>query len=285
MKDEIDSLELSLMNVGYGEFDGDWNFGPICSAVSRVYWVTEGKAFVTLNGETHTLHPNHLYLIPAFVSHYDKCETIFRHHYLHIADISQNILQLYERYDLPFELDIEERDKAIFRRLTLLCPKMKLLRAVPDTYENSSCYLEYSHRFNVLPIDIKMEVKGLLMILLSRFLNKGTVHSNVNDKRIVRAQRMIEKNMKETPSIGQIASDISLCKSSFIRLFHKETGMAPNEYIIRKKVLRAQMLLINKDLSIKEIAAELGYDNVSYFCRVFTKIIGMSPLKFKKQNL
>lgn len=284
MKDEIDSLELSLLNVGYANLDADWNYGPICSAVSRLYWVTEGEATVTFNGEAHTLIPNHLYLIPAFVSHYDTCNGIFKHYYLHIADSSQNILRLYERYDLPFKLPIDERDIAIYKRLLELCPRMGLLRTTPDTYENSTCYLEYSNRFNAMPTDVKMEIKGMMMILLSKFLNKGFRHSNVNDKRIERAQRLIEKNLKDTPSINEIASNVSLCKSSFIRLFHKETGLAPNDYIIRKKILRAQMLLVNKDWSIKEIALELGYDNVSYFCRVFNKIVGMSPMKFKKQN-
>lgn len=284
MKDEIDNLELSLLNVGFISLDGDWNYGTICSAVSRMYWVTEGEAKVTFNGDTHLLRPNHLYLIPAFIPHDDSNEGIFRHHYLHIADNSQNILRLFERYDLPFEIPISKTDQEMFARLALLCPRMELLRPLPDTYENTTCYLEYSKRFNALPIDVKMEVKGILMILLSRFFNKGVSHSNINDKRILRAQRIIEKNLKEVPSIGDIASEISLCKSSFIRLFHKETGFTPNDYIMKKKVLRAQMLLINTDISIKEIARELGYDNISYFCRVFNKNVGMSPFKFRRQN-
>jgi AraC-like DNA-binding protein len=284
MKDEIDNLELSLLNIGYAKHHADWNFGPICGAVSRIYWITEGIAYVTINGEKHPIKPNHVYLIPAFVSHYDNCDGIFQHYYVHIADTSQNILRLYERYELPFELPADERIKSTITRLMDLCPNMNLLRSKPDTYETSSCFLEYAQRFNNLPTGIRMEIKGLLLLLLSAFFTIGKERSNVSDKRIVKAQWMIETNMKDTPSIKEMASDVSLCKDRFIRLFHKETGLTPTDYIVRKKILRAQILLTVKDMSVKQVALALGYPNISYFGRVFHKITGMSPMEFKKQN-
>src|SRR5574344_11413 len=284
VKEVLDTVELSLLNVGRADLNADWNFGPICSAVSRLYWITEGEACVTFNGERHTISPNHIYLIPAFVSHYDECNDVFKHYYLHIIDSSQNILRLFEQYDLPFELPASETEKSVFLRLMQLCPNTGLLRSRPDTYETSSCYLQYTKRFNALPIDVKMEVKGLLMVLFSKFFNKGTKRTNVNDKRIARALWLIEKDIQSPPSLDDIASEISLCKSYFIRLFHDETGMSPNEYITKKKILRAQILLVNKDLSIKEVASFLGYSTTTYFCRVFNKIVGMSPKKFKEQN-
>lgn len=284
MKDEIDNLELSLLNIGYARHNADWNFGPICSAVSRIYWATEGCACVTINGEKHQISPGHIYLIPAFVSHYDSCEAVFEHYYVHIADMSQNILRLYERHKLPFELPINDSVEYAFRRLMELCPKMSLLRPKPDTYETSSCFLEYAQRFNKLSLGTRIEVKGLLMLLLSAFFATGNECSDVNDKRIVKAQWIIETNMKDTPSIGEIASEVSLCKDRFIRLFHKETGLTPTDYIARKKILRAQILLTIKDMQVKQVALALGYSNISYFGRVFHRITGMSPMEFKKQN-
>jgi YesN/AraC family two-component response regulator len=179
---------------------------------------------------------------------------------------------------------VDEDTMAIFKRLAKLCPQMNLLRPKPDTYETSSCFLEYAQRFNNLPLASKMEAKGLLLVLLSKFFVAGTERSNVSDKRIVKVLWMIESDIMNTPSLSELAQSVSICKDRFIRLFHKETGVTPTEYIMRKKILRAQILLTVKNQSVKQVALELGYPNVSYFIRVFHKITGMSPLKFKKQN-
>jgi len=285
MKDEIDSMELSLLNIGYAKHNADWNFGPICGAVSRIYWATEGSAYVTINDEKHKIVPGHIYLIPAFISHYENCNGIFNHYYIHIADTSQNILRLYEKYEIPFELPINDVTSSIIKKLIDLCPQMNLLRPKPDTYETSFCFLSYVQRFNNLPTGIRMQIKGMLLILLSRFFEESNKRDNVNDKRIIKTQWIIETNIKDTPSINDLASSVSLCKDRFIRLFHKETGLTPTDYITKKKILRAQILLTTKDLSVKQVALELGYKNISYFGRVFRKITGTTPLNFKRQTL
>ena len=285
MKDEIDNMELSLLNIGYAKHNADWNFGPICGAVSRVYWATEDSAYVTIDGERHKITPDHIYLIPAFVSHYENCDGIFQHYYVHIADTSQNILRLFERYKLPFELPADDDTKSVIGKLMELCPQMSLLRPKPDTYETSSCFLAYAQRFNHLPTGIRMQVKGLLLMLLSKFFTEGSERTNVSDKRIAKIQWTIEMKLKKTPSIDEVASSVSLCKDRFIRLFHKETGLTPTDYITRKKILRAQILLAVKQMSVKQVALELGYTNISYFGRVFHKITGLSPMDFKKQNM
>lgn len=284
MKETIDNLELSLLNVGYANHNADWNFGPVCGAVTRIYWVTEGTASVTIDGDSHPITPGHLYIIPAFVSHYENCNSVFRHYYLHIADTSQHIVNLFDQYELPFELPVLESDKFIFQRLMSLCPKMGLLRPTPDTYETSSCFLQYSQRFSALPLGLKMEIKGLMMLLLSRFFMEGHVGTNVSDERIVRIQRIIERDLQHVPSIDALSSSVSLCKDRFIRLFHKETGLTPTNYIVRKKILRAQILISTKNIPIKQISSELGFSNVSYFGRVFNKVTGISPMEFRRQN-
>lgn len=57
-------MELTLLNAGWAKDDERWNFGPICSTYMRIYWVTRGSAYVTLNGKEHMLTEGHFYLIP-----------------------------------------------------------------------------------------------------------------------------------------------------------------------------------------------------------------------------
>ena len=54
--------------------------------------------------------------------------------------------------------------------------------------------------------------------------------------------------------------------------------------LVKKKIEKAQLLLITKDLAIKEIAYTLGYDNYSYFIKLFKKQTGLTPQTYKESN-
>ncbi len=66
------------------------------------------------------------------------------------------------------------------------------------------------------------------------------------------------------------------------RVFKQSFGYTLTTYLIRRKIGEAQTFLLNSDLPIAEIAAQLGYPNQSYFSRLFTEHIGLSPLRYRK---
>ena len=69
-------------------------------------------------------------------------------------------------------------------------------------------------------------------------------------------------------------------------LYVRYTGLTSRtlQYIVKKKIEKAQLLLITKDLAIKEIAYTLGYDNYSYFIKLFKKQTGLTPQTYKESN-
>lgn len=62
------------------------------------------------------------------------------------------------------------------------------------------------------------------------------------------------------------------------------TGNSVSYHIQQRVILEAKRLLYHSNKSIKEIAGELGYDDYSYFIRLFVKITGMTPLAFRTKN-
>lgn len=60
------------------------------------------------------------------------------------------------------------------------------------------------------------------------------------------------------------------------------TGLPVSYHIQQRVILEAKRLIYHTDKSVKEIASELGYDDYAYFSRLFTKIVGMTPLNFRK---
>jgi len=63
----------------------------------------------------------------------------------------------------------------------------------------------------------------------------------------------------------------------FTHLFKAATGLSPKQYMMQRKMKRAAELLDESFLSVKEIAADLGFDHQSHFSREFKKHSGASP--------
>ena len=94
----------------------------------------------------------------------------------------------------------------------------------------------------------------------------------------------IGKNLDKTFSIDEMAEEAHLGKYRFIRLFKQQTGYTPVEYIIRQRILHAQMLFIDGTHTLKEVASMIGYNNLTYFTRSFKIITELTPSEFIRQN-
>ena len=86
-------------------------------------------------------------------------------------------------------------------------------------------------------------------------------------------------------TLENIAASVNLSASHFSSLFKRKTGYSPIEYFNHLKIQKACQYLIFTTLRIKEIATELGIEDQYYFSRMFTKIMGMSPIKYREKRI
>lgn len=98
---------------------------------------------------------------------------------------------------------------------------------------------------------------------------------------ITEAILYMKSNLERKLSVGDIAAQHFLSSSHFSSLFRKNTGMSPIDYFIHLKMQRACQLLYSKDIKIKLVAIELGYEDQYYFSRIFKKNMGMSPEHYR----
>ena len=73
-----------------------------------------------------------------------------------------------------------------------------------------------------------------------------------------------------------------MSKDHYIRLFKRETGETPNAYITKRKLEKAELSLVTTAMPVKSIADILGYDDYSYFNRLFKKYAGVTPQKYRE---
>jgi transcriptional regulator GlxA family with amidase domain len=106
---------------------------------------------------------------------------------------------------------------------------------------------------------------------------------NIVDNRIEKSIGYIRKNISSPMSTSILAEICFLSEDHFIRLFKKEFNQTPLQYINQKKIERAQLMLTISNLSIKDIAYSLSFDNLSYFNRIFKKITGDTPSQYQEK--
>lgn len=95
----------------------------------------------------------------------------------------------------------------------------------------------------------------------------------------------INNNLSENLSVKTICEKTNVSKSVIYKNFRKDFDCTLTEYINKKRIEKAVEFLCREDCSVAEAAEKSGYMNIEYFCKVFKKQKGMSPLKFKKENL
>ncbi len=101
------------------------------------------------------------------------------------------------------------------------------------------------------------------------------------DKDIQKAVNYIENNIETNLSVQSISKNANISKSVLYRRFHTYFDCTVSEYINKKRIEKAKILL-HTDMSMEDIAQNVGYTSGSYFSKMFKSETGISPLKYRK---
>ncbi len=281
MQIPIESLNLLMLNVGYAQHNGDWNWKNVSSPFARIYYVTKGQAWLHMPTGVVELKPRHLYIVPAYAMHSYECDGEFEHYYLHLYEGFKKETDVFDFYDFPTEVIAESMDEEIFENMCKLHPDAELPASDPTSYDNRSSFTDYVRRYNDLPLYEKMQLRGSILMLFSRFMRFARPRVWTKDERLAKVLKFIHNNIYDDIDVENLASVACVTKPYLIRLFTKNFGISPLQYINQKKMEKAQLLLITGDLPIKELAYELGFNDHSYFIRLFKKINGVTPQEYR----
>ena len=94
----------------------------------------------------------------------------------------------------------------------------------------------------------------------------------------------IDKNLDSGLSLNTLSEIAHFSPYHFHRIFKYITGETLNQYVLRRKIEKAALDILHKDLTISEIAHTYGFSENSSFTRAFKKYFDLSPTEFKKQN-
>jgi AraC family transcriptional regulator len=99
-----------------------------------------------------------------------------------------------------------------------------------------------------------------------------------------RALDFLSVHLSGDPSVAELARECGLSSGYFSRAFRRTTGATPHQWLIRRRVERARELLLGNRLALADIALVCGFVDQSHFTRVFAKLQGQSPGRWRQTN-
>ncbi|WP_316736019.1 AraC family transcriptional regulator [Pedobacter aquatilis] len=105
----------------------------------------------------------------------------------------------------------------------------------------------------------------------------SNTQESVNQNPIAYIIDYIKSNLNEKINIDGLTDKACMSRATFYRLFKRELGISPNDFILSEKISKAKTLLANPAAKVTAVSYELGFSDANYFIRAFKKIEGVTP--------
>lgn len=235
----------------------------------------DGKELVTQQGD--------LLLMNQHVKHSVKRAEL--------DDIGINFIALPEFFDIPFQMMRKQNVIADFLIGTLrqnnpmpqyLLFRLKGQKRIANLMENMIASLVCETENEDV---INQYSMGLVFLYLINHTDKLAHNSSCHyEDIVVQATLKYIDNQYRTAVLSRIAEDFNQSLPAISRLIKKNTGYTFIELLMRKRFQKAVMFLIETELPVEEIAANVGYENLSYFYRQFKARYGMTPNQYRLEH-
>lgn len=136
-------------------------------------------------------------------------------------------------------------------------------------------------------LSASLSISQVLLLLSRNMLEGGTApligERSPSQKLIHQADTVIQNRYSDGLNVGDLARSLNVTPQHLIRTFQDHCGETPLARLHRVRLQKAQELLKQTTLSVKEISTMIGMSNINHFCRFFRKETGASPGKWRVQ--
>lgn len=246
----------------------------MCSG-STTHWINDDTKIVLGQGELLFLNQHASHAIEAAGEN----------------DIAINFIILPQFFDVAFSMLEGENELRNFLIGSLMKDtgksdylhfKVADVLPVQNLIENMlwSLLKQQSHERNINQISM-----GLLFLHLMNYTEKIEQHGEAQKESItaMTALRYIEDNYR-TASLTELAGELHVSLYQLSRLIKQNTGSTFKELLQRKRLNKAAQLLSETRLAVSDIITYVGYDNASYFFRIFKERYGVSPREYRQSG-
>jgi AraC family transcriptional regulator len=102
--------------------------------------------------------------------------------------------------------------------------------------------------------------------------------------KLARATEFIDDHLRENLTLEEISQSLSMSPFHFAHVFKQTAGLTPHQYVTQRRIELAKSLLRETELSITQIAHQIGYSNQSHFSVVFHQSTGQTPREYRRDT-
>lgn len=240
----------------------------------ELLYIESGIGLVIVDNQKFTLRPGRLFIFPQSKLHKVKVDSDEKNVY------TRTIIHVDPVYISAFIKPFREAFKK-FTSIAAADAKVSIYDLSEHKALITSLLSALSHKYTAT--SQKGEAIALFILNILGVLSPGVfISAGVSGLLSSKIMAYIEKHHLEKITLEDIARSLDLSRSYACRAFKKETGGTIQEYLIVRRVKHACYLLEESELSIAEVAAQSGFNYVTYFIRCFNLVAGVTPLQYKK---
>ena len=130
---------------------------------------------------------------------------------------------------------------------------------------------------------------GELLTMMNRWTEQDRIIgepcvTHGSSQKIMEVVKYINQHFREDLRLPDTAKKFYLDSSYLSRTFHRVIGLTYSDYLVKVRVRQAARLLLETDQRVTEIAEEVGFHSDNHFCKTFKKVVGISPLQYRKRE-
>ena len=255
--------------AGISYCDGTYRMKRQESAETVLEYIVEGRGYLNVDGENYAATKGDVYILRKKTTHtyWSDAKSPWVKIFFNIrGSLAEKILEEYK---------LGTKGKVVLNGEGLEDDFREMLARVSDNT------ITQAERFDGAAVDFLKIIIKLANLERMRGNQKGDLMS-VEDE-MNKLIEYITMNPKRIVSNQELGDVVYHSKDYVIKRFFANFGVTPYEYQIQQKIFSAKNLLGHTKMSVKEIAASLGYDDQHYFSYMFKKRCGLSPTQYRKQ--
>ena len=262
MEPILKALRVAVLRAEHSILGSEWRRSPQVDPFARMYFVESGQAWMWHHDRQFDLKPGWLYVVPTHSKLSFHCPHRVVIAWVHFTAQLWGQMDLLEYLQCDMELKVPkpQETKTLMKRL---------------------------FRCAVAKESGQLGSAGILLQLISSFADTRTTGDTQKHSQLERFSRVLEyadTHVGARVTIDELARIAHMERSYFSRVFSQHFGLSPVRYVLRRRIERAQQLLIHTDLKLGGIAQQLGFTDGFHLSKTFKKFTGVSPQQLRKQG-
>ncbi|WP_308600433.1 AraC family transcriptional regulator [uncultured Dysgonomonas sp.] len=256
-----DILALSARHIPCyaGTFEGtedpeiEW---PHRHSFFSLVWFREGSGFYVIDFEEYEIKPDRIFLVsPKQIHNWDYAEN--SKGYILTVDNSLGA-ELNLDFSFPY-IDIDDKTEEL---LSVVFPDLT------DNFQKN--------------VDIRTDIRYICQ-QIERCAKQNQAKFYTTNPDIIRFRKLVSENHSHWHTVEWYANELRLSPDELNALCKEHNGATAKQYLLDIQLTEAKRLLLYSNSNVNEIAFQLGFEDSSYFSRIFKKKTSFSPSDFLKK--